>query len=108
MLFPDASSFPAPALLTELLQRYVPLATLINTEKARSELMIAPVLVEFKLLAQQKISLFSGTEFTVDPQSGLNGRCDYIISLSTEQLMLSAPIIMIVDRYHSWYSACDH
>lgn len=97
VLFPNPPSFQVPERLTELLQHYVPLATLINTEKARSELMIAPVLVEFKLHVQKKISLFSGTEFTVDQQEGLNGRCDYIISLSEEQLVLSAPVVMVVE-----------
>lgn len=97
VLFPDPPSFQVPVRLAELLQHYVPLATLINTEKARSELMIAPVLVEFRLHAQKKISLFSGTEFTVDQKEGLNGRCDYIISLSEEQLVLSAPVVMVVE-----------
>ncbi len=96
-LFAVPPSFPVPASLRELLRRYLPLATLINTEKSRSELIIAPVLVEFKLHAQKHISLFSGTDFSVDPQAGLSGRCDYIISLSPEQLLLSAPIIIIVE-----------
>lgn len=96
-LFPDVQPVQLPAILTDVLQRYVPLATLINTEKARSELIIAPVLVEFKLHAPKKISLFSGTEFVVDQKDGLHGRCDYIISLSAEQLALSAPVIMVVE-----------
>jgi hypothetical protein len=73
------------------------LATLINTEKARSEWIIAPVLAEFKFHADKKISLFSGTQFVVDQNEGLNGQCDYIISLSEEQLVLSAPVIMVVE-----------
>lgn len=96
-LFPDVQPVQLPTILTDVLQRYVPLATLINTEKARSELIIAPVLVEFKLHAPKKISLFSGTEFVVDQKVGLNGRCDYIISLSAEQLVLSAPVLMVVE-----------
>ncbi len=97
ILFPEPPSYPVPTFLTELLQRYVPLATFINTEKARSELIIAPILVELKFHVQKKISLFSGTEFNVDQQAGLTGRCDYIISLSPEQLMLSAPVIIVVE-----------
>jgi len=97
VLFPDPRPSPVPELLPELLRRYVPLATMMNTEKARSELIISPVLVEFKLKSKKKISLFSGAEFNVDPKEGLNGRCDYIISKSEEQLALSAPVIVIAE-----------
>jgi len=52
------------------------LALSINTEKARSEMMIAPILIEVKRLANDQISLFSGVEFNVDSTQGLNGFCD--------------------------------
>lgn len=96
-LFTNMPTHPAPSLLTQLLQRYVPLATMINTEKARSEFIIAPLLGELKFYTDNKISLFSGTEFVVDQQQGLNGRCDYIICKSEEQLVLNAPIIVVVE-----------
>lgn len=96
-LFPNPQPLPVPARLAELLECYVPLATMMNTEKARSELIIAPVLVELKLNAKRPVSLFSGAEFVVDHKNGLNGRCDYIISQSEEQLVLRAPIIMVVE-----------
>lgn len=38
--------------------------------------MISPVLVEIKLLHRDRISLFSGIDFTVDEADGLKGRCD--------------------------------
>ncbi len=96
-LFPNPRQCQIPDLLPDLLKRYVPLATMMNTEKARSELIIAPVLAEFKLKSKNRISLFSGTEFNVDPDAGLNGRCDFIISKSEEQLVLSAPVIVIAE-----------
>jgi len=73
------------------------LALAISTEKARSELIIAPVLVELRKLLNYKISLFSGIELDVDSQRGLNGICDFVISRSYEQLFLSSPIITIVE-----------
>jgi len=106
VLFPDLRPSPVPELLPELLRRYVPLATMMNTEKARSELIISPVLVEFKLKSKKKISLFSGTEFNVDPKEGLNGRCDYIISKSEEQLALSAPVIVIAEAKNDNIIGC--
>ena len=83
--------------LKETLKYNVPLATSINTEKARSELIVTPVLVEVIKMLNEEVSLFSGIEFNVDKSRGLNGICDYIISLSAEQLFLDAPIITIVE-----------
>jgi len=50
--------------LTTTLQRNVPLALSINTEKARSELIIINILLEIKETATNEISLFSGIDFT--------------------------------------------
>jgi hypothetical protein len=96
-LFAEPPTLPVPKRLAELLHSYLPLATSINTEKARSELIIAPILAEFKFLFKDKISLFFGIDFTVDGSVGLNGRCDYIISQSSEQLELAAPVVMLVE-----------
>jgi len=75
----------------------VPLAIAINTEKARSELIIANFLVELRKLFDHQVSLFSGIEFNVDKEKNLNGFCDFIISASPEQLMLNAPVVTIVE-----------
>lgn len=96
-LFPQPPSVAVPTLLSELLQRYVPLAITMSTEKARSELIIAPILAEFKLQYKERMSLFSGVDFNIDKTKGLNGRCDYILSKSKEQLMVSAPVLMMVE-----------
>lgn len=81
----------------EVLKENIPLALSINTEKARSELIIAPVLVELRKTLEHRVSLFSGIEFNVDPQKGLNGVCDFIISASPRQILVTAPIISIVE-----------
>lgn len=83
--------------LIETLTENVPLAISINTEKARSELIIAPVLVALRKSFNHQISLFSGIEFNVDKKRELNGFCDFIISLSPEQLFLKAPILAVVE-----------
>lgn len=72
------------------------MAGAINTEKARSEFLIAPILGELKEI-NPDVSLFSGTEFNVDIEKGLNGICDFLISKSREQLSIEAPVIMIVE-----------
>lgn len=96
-LFSQIKDFDYSDHLKETLKYNVPLATSINTEKARSELIVTPVLVEVIKILHQKISLFSGIEFNVDKSRGLNGVCDYIISLSPEQLLLEAPIITVIE-----------
>lgn len=68
-----------------------------NTEKVRSELLIAPILVELRKQTGRTISFFSGVDFTVDESQGLNGVCDYIISRSPEQLFISAPVLIIFE-----------
>ena len=83
--------------LQTILQEDVPLALAINTEKSRSEMMIAPILVEFRRITKHQVSLFSGLEFNVDAQQGLNGVCDFIVSHSTEQLYITAPVLMVVE-----------
>ena len=83
--------------LVSFLQNNLPLALAINTEKARSELIIAPLLVELRNQFKGKISLFSGTEFNVDSSTGLNGRVDFLLSRSSEQLLIEAPIVTIVE-----------
>ena len=91
---PKADLRPA---FVELLQENVPLARAVNTEKARSELIISPVLVELRKMLKHSVSLFSGIEFNVDKEKGLNGFCDFIISASPEQLMLNSPVIAVVE-----------
>ncbi|MDM8569201.1 hypothetical protein QUF50_06790 [Thiotrichales bacterium HSG1] len=83
--------------LIDTLQENIPLAIAINTEKARSELIISPVLVELRKIFKHKISLFSGIELNIDKERELNGFCDFLISLSPEQLFLKAPILAIVE-----------
>lgn len=83
--------------LKRILTENIPLALAINTEKARSEFLIAPILLELRRRSPTPISLFSGTEFSISPEQGLSGYCDYLISLSKQQLMISAPVIAIVE-----------
>jgi len=75
----------------------VPLAISISTEKARSEFLRTPILAEVRRLLNKRVSLFSGKDFTVDPERGLQGFCDYIISGSPEQLFSSAPVVTIFE-----------
>jgi hypothetical protein len=83
--------------LRGILDEFVPLATLIHTEKARSEFIVAPILAHVRRLMDHAISLFSGVDFDVDPDQGLCGTCDFILAASRVQLFLRDPVLMIVE-----------
>jgi len=96
-LFADSKPAAISELLSTLLEDNIPLALAIDTEKARSEFIIAPIMAEYRRMWKGKISLFSGVEFPVDPQKGLSGTCDFIVSRSPEQFYISAPVIVLVE-----------
>jgi hypothetical protein len=96
-IFANVQSVVISSFLAELLAENVPLALAIHTEKARSEMIIAPILIELRKIVKHKISLFSGTDLSVDIEQGLNGVCDFIISKSPEQLFVKFPILIIVE-----------
>jgi len=96
-LFADVPSVQPSATLANVLIETAHLAIAINTEKARSEMLIIPVLLDIWRQGQSQISLFSGTEFHVDEARGLTGYCDYILSRSKEQLTINVPVVMIVE-----------
>ncbi len=85
------------SVVAELLKIYQPLATLIGTEKAKSELIVAPLLLEVRELFHRRIGFFSGTDFSVDRTRGLNGICDFILSRSHVQSVLKAPVAVVVE-----------
>ena len=72
-------------------------ALAINTEKAKSEFIIAPILLEVRRALGGIVGLFSGVELNVDPSRGLDGVCDFIVSKAPRQFILSAPLVTIVE-----------
>ena len=94
-IFAGLPSTPISDYLQETLNYNISLALAINSEKARSELIIAPVLVELKKLTGY--GLFSGVEFNVDPSQGLAGYVDFLVSRDPEQLFVKAPVVTIVE-----------
>ena len=81
----------------ERMEGDVPLALAINTEKARSEFIIAPVLSELRRHLRGRFALFSGVEFNVDPGRGLNGFCDFLFTRSPLQPVVTAPVIAVAE-----------
>ncbi|MBW4673389.1 MAG: hypothetical protein KME52_05035 [Desmonostoc geniculatum HA4340-LM1] len=96
-IFAGVPELAASNLLAETLNYNLEIALASNSEKARSELIIAPILVDLRRQLCEQIGLFSGIDFTVDNAKGLNGTCDFIITKSPEILILTAPVITVVE-----------
>ncbi len=65
-LFADIPEVQPTKYLQDVLPDYEALATAVNTEKAKSEFLIAPILLDVRRQLNNRISLFSGVEFDVD------------------------------------------
>ena len=96
-LFADIEPVEPSAHLTAALKRNLPFALAMGTEKAKSEMVVAPVLVELCLHFDNRVSLFSGIDFNVDATNGLTGVCDFLVSLSPQRFDLVAPVIALVE-----------
>ncbi|ERT09669.1 hypothetical protein M595_0334 [Lyngbya aestuarii BL J] len=96
-IFANISEVEYSPFLTQVLEKFVPLALEIDSQKSRAEYITAPILFELKSQLQTQISLFSGQEFTVDLEKGLSGNCDFLISYSSDPLTIEVPFIVFVE-----------
>ena len=71
--------------------------TALTTEKAISERLISPILLELQMLNEGEIEVFSGENLIGDKKIGLNGECDFIIARAPGSKYLKAPIISITE-----------
>ncbi len=93
MLFTNIIPFaPSEWLKTTLAKaKYIPL----STEKAKSERIVSPILVEIAELHQNLVTLFSGEELEINADEDLSGACDFLFVLSPQKPYLENPIIAI-------------
>ncbi len=96
-LFPDVVPVVARPDLVDTLTRGARFARAIATEKARSELLVSPILLELMAILQNRYSFFSGVEFNVDPARGLNGFCDFLITRSPVLFVVEAPVVAVAE-----------
>ena len=79
------------------LQKQTPIALRVNSEKARSEAIIYPIVTEVYDQMQEQVNLFPGVEFNVDRQQGLAGFCDYLFSRSPLTREIETPVVAVVE-----------
>ena len=69
----------------------------MGTEKAKSELIITPILNELVIRNEERITFFSGYNFDVDKKKGLKGHVDFMLSHETQLPYIEAPTFCIVE-----------
>ena len=69
----------------------------ITTEKAVSEAIITPVMMELKRLNMEKIQVYSGEIINADTSKGLNGEIDFIVTKFPYRTKPTAPIIAVTE-----------
>jgi hypothetical protein len=96
-LFRDRPPQPPSALLQTWLDENAALAASLSTKKARSELIIAPILLEIRRLKNYQIGFFSGINFVIDPESDLTGECDFLLTAQPDTSVITSPIVTLVE-----------
>jgi hypothetical protein len=96
-LYPNIAPDALPGSFSGRFSAGAALGQAVNTEKARSEFIIAPVLLELRLTAKRPFGLFSGVELKADPKVGLTGVCDFLLTRQPLQTVVSAPLVAVVE-----------
>ena len=69
----------------------------VSTEKAKSELIITPILREIRRANHNAFKIFSGYTFNVEESKGLMGVCDYLLTRKGDIVEPEAPIFCLVE-----------
>jgi hypothetical protein len=101
LLFGDVVALEPSSWLQETLSYSLKLALSSSSEKARSEFIIAPILIELERRNPHQLSIYSGEKLDIDEARGLKGECDFILSKSPVSLTMQAPIVSLVEAKKS-------
>ena len=96
-LFSDAPPIPPSDWLTEALEMGKRLALPGGSEKARSEFLIAPVLLELERHYRDRLAIYSGCNLRAAPYQNLDGECDFLLARGPGGLSVRAPILSVVE-----------
>jgi hypothetical protein len=96
-LFPDLEPIPLSDWLKAALDIGLELALASSSEKARSEFIIAPILMELEKLNRKNFSIYSGERLDIDDSKGLTGECDFILAKGPLKHTIQSPIVALVE-----------
>ena len=93
-LFADRPDMTLPPWLTSQLARGMELA--LVSAKARSEFIVAPILLAVRELSGGRVSILSGPRLDVDPLRRRTGECDFLLSLAEPLPRLRPPLLAVL------------
>lgn len=67
------------------------------SEKARSELLVSPILLACREQSGNEVAVFSGARLDVSPGQGLSGECDFLLARAPSVPMVQAPVLAVVE-----------
>jgi hypothetical protein len=94
-LFEPLSALPVSTDLAKALARARKLR--VRSEKARSELLVTPILLEIRELTDEFFTIYSGDNLPADDEAGLRGECDFILAKDTGTFDINYPILCVVE-----------
>lgn len=69
----------------------------VRTEKAKSESIVFPILLELRTRNDKFFTIYSGDNLNADSDRGLNGECDFILTKDTGSFDINYPIMQVVE-----------
>jgi hypothetical protein len=69
----------------------------IKSEKAKSESIVFPILVELRNKNDKYFTIHSGDTLTADEEQELEGECDFILSKDSQTFNINFPIFQLVE-----------
>lgn len=94
-LFADLPPLPAGGWLQDTLKMTSDLPA--RSEKAKSEMIVFPILAELRQRNQQFFTIYSGDNLNANEEKGLKGECDFILAKDTGSFTLNWPIMSVVE-----------
>ena len=89
---------PSAALVSDLAEaRELP----VRSEKAKSELVVMPILLELRKLTNKFFTIYSGDTLSADKERGLVGECDFLLAKDTGSFSINVPLISVVEAKKS-------
>jgi len=96
-LFEGVKKLESSSWLKETFDVTLELALSSSSEKARSEFIVVPILVEMEKRNKKAFAIYSGNRLDIDEEKGLNGECDFILSKGPIASTIQAPIFSLVE-----------
>jgi hypothetical protein len=94
-LFGELPTMEPGSLLTAHLNRALKLP--LRNEKAKSELIVSPILLELVDRNSDFFTFYSGENLPADRARGLVGECDFFISRNTGSFTINMPIVAVIE-----------